>query len=90
MKLLKNMLNIVAIAIEIPSYHTKVNGLAFQVDSTYSKENTNSLNFNEKKNLINRLKYAEHKIFCICVDVYKIYEGGDFKKYIRSFINNKK
>ena len=27
---------------------------------------------------INRLKYAEVKIFSICVNVYKIYEGDDF------------
>ena len=29
-------------------------------------------------NFINRLKYAEVKIFSICVDVYKIYESDDF------------
>ena len=29
---------------------------------------------------INRLKYAEQKIFCICIDVYKIYEGDDYDK----------
>ena len=28
-----------------------------------------------KKNFINRLKYAEQKLICICIDVYKIYEG---------------
>ena len=27
---------------------------------------------------LNRLKYAEQKIFCICVDVYKIYEGDNY------------
>ena len=27
---------------------------------------------------INRLKYAEVKIFSICVDVYKIYEGDNY------------
>ena len=32
----------------------------------------------KKKNFINRLKYAEQKIFCICIDVYKIYEGDDY------------
>ena len=33
-----------------------------------------------KKNyFINRLKYAEQKIFCICVDVYNIYEGNDYE-----------
>ena len=38
-----------------------------------------SLKYNGKK-LINRLKYAEQKNFCICVDVYKIYKGNDFDK----------
>ena len=34
----------------------------------------------EKINFINQLKYAEHKIICICVDVYKLYESNDYKK----------
>ena len=34
----------------------------------------------KKINFINRLKYAELKTFCICVDVYKIYEGNDYDK----------
>ena len=29
---------------------------------------------------MNRLKYAEHKIFWICEEVYKIYEGDDYDK----------
>ena len=36
------------------------------------------LKYNE--NFIIRLKYAEHKIFCVCVDVYKIYEADDYDK----------
>ena len=32
------------------------------------------------KEFINRIKYAEYKIFCICVDVYKTYAGDDFDK----------
>ena len=41
----------------------------------------NSLKYKEKKvNFINRLKYAEHRIFCSSIDVYKIHEGGDFDK----------
>ena len=40
----------------------------------------NSLKFNEKKTFINLMKYAELKIFSICVDVYKIYEGDDNDK----------
>ena len=34
----------------------------------------------KKINLINRLKYAEQKIFCICIDVYKINESNDYDK----------
>ena len=34
----------------------------------------------KKISFINRLKYAEQKIFCICVDVYKIYEGDDYNE----------
>ena len=41
----------------------------------------NSLKNNEKKiNLINRLKYADHKVFCICIDVKKVYGGDGFDK----------
>ena len=32
----------------------------------------------KKINFINRLKYAEQKIFCICIDVSKIYEDDDY------------
>ena len=47
----------------------------------------------KKINFINRLKYAEVKIFSICVDVYKIYEddddyGGIYK--VLSTLKNKK
>ena len=43
-------------------------------------------------NFINRLKYAEPKIFCICVDVYKIYENIDFDKTyeVLSTLKNKR
>ena len=34
----------------------------------------------KKINFINRLKYAEVKIFSICVDLCKIYEGDDYDK----------
>ena len=42
--------------------------------------------------MINRLKYAELKIFCICVDVCKIYEGNDYNKIykILSTLKDKK
>ena len=46
----------------------------------------------KKINFINRLKYAEQKIFCICIDVYKIYEGDDFNEIykILLILKNKK
>ena len=40
----------------------------------------NSLKYNVKKSFINRFKNAELKIFSICVDVYKIYEGDYYDK----------
>ena len=41
--------------------------------------------FSRKKiNSLNRLKYAEHKIFCICIDVYGIHEAFDFDKYFET------
>ena len=51
----------------------------------------NSLKYNVKKiNFINRLKYAEVKIFSICVDVYKIYEGDDFDEIYKVLSTLKK
>ena len=46
----------------------------------------------KKINFINRLKNAEQKIFCICIDVYKIYEGNDYDKIyeVLSTLKNKK
>ena len=46
----------------------------------------------KKINFINRLKYAEVKIFSICVDLYKIYEGNDYDKIyeVLSILKNKK
>ena len=46
----------------------------------------------KKNNFINRLKYAEQNLFCICIDVYKIYEGNDYVKIYEflSTFNNKK
>ena len=52
----------------------------------------NSVKNKEKKiNFINRLKYAEVKIFCICIDVYKIYEGDDYDEIYKvlSILKNK-
>ena len=46
----------------------------------------------KKINFINRLKYAEVKIFCICIDLYKIYEGDKYNQIykILSTLKNKK
>ena len=52
----------------------------------------NSLKYNVKKVLINRLKYAEVKIISICIDVYKKYEGNDYDEIYKvlSTLKNKK
>ena len=46
----------------------------------------------KKTNFINRLKYAEVKIFSICVDVNQIYEGDDYDEIYKvlSTLKNKK
>ena len=52
-----------------------------------------SRKYKEKKiNFLNRLKYAEVKIFSICVDVYKIYDGDDYDEIYKvlSTLKNKK
>ena len=43
-------------------------------------------------NFINRIKYAEVRMFSICVDVYKVYKGNVFDKVyeILSTLKNKK
>ena len=46
----------------------------------------------KKINFINRLKYAEVKIFSICVDLYKIYESDNYDEIYKvlSTLKNKK
>ena len=46
----------------------------------------------KKINFINRLKYAEQKIFCICIDLYKIYDGNNYDEInkVLSTLKNKK
>ena len=46
----------------------------------------------KKINFINRLKYAEQKIFCICIVLYKIYNGDDYDEIFKilSTLKNKK
>ena len=38
------------------------------------------------------MKYAEQKIFCICIDVYKIYKGNDYDEIFKvlSTLKNEK
>ena len=79
MKLYKKMENNVDTVNQKHYYHIHMNGHVFHVITTYSNANTSSQKYNEKKiKIINRLKYAEGKIFCVCIDVYKIYEGDNY------------
>ena len=93
MKLLKNMLNVVGIVIETRYYHMNMNGLFFSCNYVVSKRKNKLSKIQRKKiNFINRLKYAEVKIFSICVDLYKIYEGDDYDEIYKvlSTLKNKK
>ena len=46
----------------------------------------------KKINFINRLKHAEQKIFCICIDVYEVYNGNEFDETYKvlSTLKNRK
>ena len=78
-EIIEKMLENVDIAYKTFYYHMNMNGLVSLVDTTQSKENTNLLKFNEKS-FISRINFAEHKIFCKWVDVYKIMlENPDFE-----------
>ena len=46
----------------------------------------------KKINFINRLKYAERKLFCICIELYKTNECDDFDKIyqVLSTLKNQK
>ena len=87
------MLNNVIIVHEILYCHSIMNLLAFHADKNVIKRKHEPSKIQrEEINLINRLKYAEHKIFCICVDVNKINEGDDFDKIyeVLSTLKNRK
>ena len=45
-----------------------------------------------EKKFMNRLTYAEQKIYCICTDSYMIYEGNDYDEICKllSLLKNKK
>ena len=40
----------------------------------------NELSKRKKRIFINRIEYTEQKVFCICIDVYKNYDGNDYDK----------
>ena len=44
----------------------------------------------KKINFINRLKYAELKIFCVCIDLYMIYDGNDYDEIYKVLSTLKK
>ena len=46
----------------------------------------------KKINFINRLKHAEQKIFCICIDLFMIYDGNNYDEIhkVLSTLKNKK
>ena len=65
----------------------------FSCNYVVSKRKNELSKYQRKKiNFINRLKSAEQKIFCICIDVYKIYEGDDYDEIFKvlSTLKNKK
>ena len=65
----------------------------FSCGYSVNKRNHQPSKIQRKKIIfINRIKYAEVKIFSICVDVYKIYEVDDFDNMLEvlSTIKNKK
>ena len=65
----------------------------FSCNYVVSKRKNELFQIQRKKiNFINRLKYAEVKIFSICVDLYKIYEGDGFSEILKtlSTLKNKK
>ena len=93
MKLLKNMENTAGIVIETLYHQMNMSLLVFMRLQRNLIESMNSVKYNRKKtNFINRLKCAEHKYFCICVDVYEVYEGDDSDKIyeVLSTLKNKK
>ena len=63
----------------------------FSCNYVVSKRKNELSKIQKKKiNFINRLKYAEQKIFCICIDLYKIYEGNDYNEIYKVLSTLKK
>ena len=93
MKLYKNMEKSAGIVIETLCFNYEYEWSCFSC--RYNVKNLKhelSKTQRKKINFINRLKYAEDKIFSICVDLYKIYEGDDYDKIYKvlSTLKNKK
>ena len=88
------MVNVVGIVIERLYFHTNMNLLFCIVCGYNVNKRKHQLGKIQRKkiNFINRIKYAEVKIFSICVDVYKNYEGDDYDKIyeVLSTLKNKK
>ena len=65
----------------------------FSCNYVVSKRKNELSKIHRKKiNFINRLKYAEQKILCICIDVYKFFEGNNYDqiyKILSTLKNNK-
>ena len=56
-----------------------MNEVVFHVATTLLNESMSSLNFSGKK-LHQFFKYAQHKTFCFCMDVYKFSYDEYFDK----------
>ena len=61
------------------SYEFEWTCIGFGYNVTKGKHEL-SENPRKKINIINSLKYAEHKLFCICLEVYNCYESDIFDK----------
>ena len=69
------------IALEKCYFHLNMNFARISCEYNVIKQINELTKIQRKRiNFINRIKYAEHKIFCICVDVYEIYEGNNYDK----------
>ena len=66
---------------KIPFYHVITNGFVFHIATLLKTEKMTEKSFRKKINFIIRLKFAQHKLFCISVNVYKIHEGDEFEEF---------
>ena len=92
MKVFKGTLKNGVIVMETFYYLMNVNLLAFLCGYNVIKRKHELSKIQRKRiYFINRLEYAELKIFCICVGVYRSYEGNGYNKIyeILSTLKNK-